>query len=150
MKLIVIEDDELFAELIKRALVGLTDSVIMVKSWAEAQPHLAEQQMAWVDLRLSPEVRERESLEHIRNLRQQHSDIVIIVGSGFITPKLREDLHEAGVDAVFHKDTNFSAEQVAAIIIVALMRAEMRGSVEVNLLLQRAQKWMHERHPAIA
>lgn len=150
MKLLIIEDDANFAYLVARALDGLTESVVVAQSWEEAKPHLAERQMAWIDLRLPPTTHEEESVANIRALRMERPELVIIVGSGYITPELRARLDRAGVDAAFYKDASFSAEQVASIIIVALMRANLRGHVENKFLLQRALEWMHERHPAIA
>lgn len=147
MKLVIIEDDPFFAALVARALEGLVQSVVIVSTWEEAAYHFPDRDVAWVDLRISPEVKERESLEFIKKLRVQQPGLVIIVGSGFISPEFQLELEAVGVDACFHKDSKFSVEQVASIVLAAMMRANLRGNAETKTLLTRALEWMHHRHP---
>lgn len=149
-RLIIIEDDPLFAELVKRALEGLMESVMIASSWDEAQEQLDTSNLAWADLRLSPQCREQESIHRIEELRAKRPDIVIVVGSGFITPETRAKLERAGVDGCFYKDKHFSVNQVASLILNAIMRANLRGHEVNKKLLTRALEWMHEKHPHAA
>lgn len=147
MKLVIIEDDANFATLLAHALEGLTESVIVVSNWTDARANMTGRDVAWIDLRLAPDTHEAESLREITQLREQRSDLVIVVGSGYITPEMRAKLDQAGVDACFYKDSSFSAKQVASLIVAAIMKANMRNNESTRRLLVRALQWMQDRFP---
>lgn len=149
VKLLIVEDDENFARLITRALEGLADEAEVVNDWHKAFIHIETEKddALWADLRM-PGTSEEESIERIKMLRESNPKIVIIVGSGFITPHVRSKLNKAGVDAVFYKDAGFKAEQVASLIVLGIMRANMRTPNFYAKLLTKALEWMHSRYPA--
>lgn len=151
MKLLILEDDAAFASLVVRALDGLFTSAEIVDSWEKAEPLLIESSAAWFDLRIysldGRSVTAEEGVENIGQVRKKCPDLVIIVGSGFISPEMRAKLDRAGVDQVFYKGSGFSPEQVAAIIIGAIMRASMRSGETVRALLDKALQWHHRKYP---
>lgn len=148
MTLLVVEDDPNFGELIARALEGLVERVNLVSNWHLAFSHLREEQddVAWVDLRM-PSSDEAQSINSIELMRKHHSNVVIIVGSGYITPEIRAKLERAGVDGVFYKDGSFRAEQVAALIVLGLMKASKRSPHFNDKLLTRGLEWLRDRFP---
>lgn len=150
LKLIVIEDDENFARLVARALDGLVESAERVANWREAFLHISTEKddVAWVDLRM-PGTSEEESIQNITKLRHENHRIVIVVGSGFVTPHVRAKLDRAGVDGCFYKDAGFRAEQVASLIVLGMMRARMRNEAFNDKLLARALEWLSERYPTV-
>lgn len=147
MKLLILEDDRNFATLVCVALEGLFDEVQIVESWDKAEPLFSNQNVAWIDLRVSADVSVEQAVLKIKTTREQNLDLVIVVGSGFITPELRAKLERAGVDSVFYKDSGFSPQQVASIIVAALMRASMRSGEKVRTLLTKALEWHHLKYP---
>lgn len=147
MKLIILEDDAAFATLVARALDGLVSSVEIVDSWEKAAPLFHDRNTAWIDLRIYPNVTAEQAIVNIKGVRQENRDLVIIVGSGFVTPELRAKLERAGVDQVFYKDSRFSPQQVASIIVAAVMRASMRSGDKVRGLLDKALQWHHQKYP---
>lgn len=152
LKLLIIEDDANFASLVARALEGLVDEAVTVSDWKKAILHIETEKddCLWADLRMPPHVTEFDAIENIESLRKTHPELVIIVGSGFITPLLRAQLNQAGVDSVFYKDAGFKAEQVASLIVLGIMRAKMRNGNFLDKLLERALGWMSERYPTVA
>lgn len=151
LKLLIIEDDPRFASLIVRALEGLADEVETVNDWAKAFIHIETEKddAVWVDLRM-PHSSEEDSIANITKLRNSNHRIVIVVGSGFITPLVRAQLDRAGVDGCFYKDAGFRAEQVASLIVLGMMRARMRNVTTNDKLLTRALEWLGERYPNVA
>lgn len=151
LKLLVIEDDPNFAKLVARALEGLADEVETVANWEEAFLHTETKNddAVWADLRM-PGTSEEEAIANITKMRMLNFRIVIVVGSGFITPYVRAQLNKAGVDGVFYKDAGFKAEQVASLIVLGMMRARMRNETFNDKLLSRALEWLSERYPTVA
>lgn len=148
INLLIIEDDPNFGELVGRALEGLVERVNIVCNWHLAFQHVREQQdeVAWVDLRM-PTSTETQSIENIELLRKHHTNVVIIVGSGYVTPEIRAKLERAGVDGVFYKSGHFNAEQIATLIILGLMKASKRNPHFNDRLLTRGLEWLRNRFP---
>ncbi len=153
MSVLVIEDDENFASLVAKALSGLADEIHIVSNWKDAFDRLdtGVDTAAWVDLRM-PGVTEDDAIANIHTLRVHNPGVVIIVGSGYVTPYIRAKLERAGVDAVHYKDASFKAEQVASLITLGIMRASMRvpDSDRIRKILSKALDWMTIRFPHTA
>jgi DNA-binding NarL/FixJ family response regulator len=145
VNLVIIEDDANFAHLVAQALDGLVDKVTVMDHW-EDLPAIDANDLAWVDLR-TPRSGVDDSIRHIHSLRQRRPDIVIVVGSGFITPEVRARLEQAGADGCFYKSSSFTAEQVASLIVLALSRATKRNYEANRKLLARALEWHSHRFP---
>jgi len=150
-KLLIIEDDQNLSEMIGKALDGLVDSCSQVDNWDEAFAHIEKEgdDAAWIDLRM-PKASVEESVQNIAKLRAGNQRIIIIVGSGFITPYVRAQLSQAGVDGCFYKSAAFKAEQVAALIVLGMMRAKMRTPTFNDKFLQRGLALMAQRYPNVA
>ncbi len=148
MKIIIIEDDTNYAELVARALEGLAKPAVVATSWEDAEQYLKEPDtnVMWIDLRM-PTSSEARSVEKIKDVRQRFSDIVMIVASGYITPIMREELKAAGVDGFLYKGDHFDPRQVASLIITAMMSASGRSAKVDKSLLPKALEWMHQRFP---
>lgn len=149
VKVVIIEDEADFAKLIGRCLDGLADSVATFSDWIGALQHIDtyDDDVAWVDLRM-PTSSEEDSIKHIAELRSRNKRIVIVVGSGYITAEVRAELDRAGADGCFYKTAEFKAEQVASLIVLGMMRANMR--YPNGKLLERALAWMKVRFPNAA
>ncbi len=147
MRVLIIEDDRNYADLVTQALGGLASPAQHAASWEDAEQYLdaTGPDVAWVDLRLIPGVGEQESAARIKALKKRYPEIVIIVGSGYITPQIREDLKDF-VDAFLYKGTQFEARQIASLIVQGMMRASARGNS--RLLLDQALAWMHAKFPS--
>lgn len=150
LKLLIIEDDANFSTLVARALEGLADEVERVDNWTQAFIHTNTEKddAVWADLRM-PGTSEEEAIENIAKLRTLNHRIVIVVGSGFITPYVRAKLDQAGCDGVFYKNAGFKAEQVASLIVLGMMRARMRNAAFNDKLLGKALEWLSERYPTV-
>lgn len=151
LKLLIVEDDRHIATLIGRALDGLADCVDCVDNWEAAFDHISRNNddALWADLRM-PGTSEEDAIANIAKLRSLNHRIVIIVGSGFITPHIRALLDKVGTDAVFYKQAGFKAEQVASLIVLGMMRSRMRDASFNDRLLGRALEWLSERYPTAA
>lgn len=151
MDLIVIEDDTNFAMLVAHALEGLTDSVSVYSDWKDAFERVKKGRqgdVAWVDLRM-PSSSEKETISHIAKMRRDHNDIVIIVGSGYITPEIRAALEKIGADGVYYKGGKYTPEQIGSLIVLGLMRASKRKPHSMDSLLNKAMDWFHQKFPNI-
>lgn len=153
MSVLIIEDEITFAEMVGRAIEGLADEIHIVSTWVEAFERLKTDADAvtWADLRM-PNIDEDSAIDNIAKMRKQNPGVVIIVGSGYVTPYIRARLERAGVDAVFYKDASFKAEQVASLITLGIMRASMRvpDSAKIKQILDKALDWMAKRFPHTA
>jgi DNA-binding NtrC family response regulator len=151
LKLLIIEDDANMSVLVARALDGLADEVDRVDNWQQAFIHVETEKddVVWADLRM-PDSPEYESIGNIAKLRALNRRVVIIVGSGFITPLIRAQLDRAGIDGVFYKSAEFRAEQVASLIVLGMMRARLRNTEFDNRMLTKALEWLSERYPTVA
>lgn len=148
MNLIVIEDDENFASLVAKSLEGLVDNVSVFSDWDNAFSTVQNTtgDIAWVDLRM-PTSSERQTIDRIAKLRSTHQDIVIIVGSGYITPEIRASLDRAGIDGCYYKGGKYTPEQVGSLIVLGLMRASKRNPNTMNAMLNKAMEWFHKKFP---
>ncbi len=151
LKVLIVEDDDNFAKLIRSALDGLADEISVVSDWTKAFLHISTEKddVLWADLRM-PGTFEQEAIENIETVRAANPRMVIVVGSGYITPIIRAQLNKAGVDSVFYKDAGFRVEQVASLIVLGIMRAKMRNGTFLDKLLTKALEWMSERYPTVA
>lgn len=145
-RIVILEDDYNFAFLIKSALDGLAKEIVITESWDDALRNAQNGQVIWIDLRM-PESPIEVSMERVRSLRKENDQIVIIVGSGFISPKIRADLERAGVDGCFYKGVDFKAQQVGALVIAAMMKATKRSYESHKKMLELALQWLKNRYP---
>lgn len=145
MKLIVIEDDPGFAHLIKETLTGFAESISVFDNWGIA--NFEDCEVAWIDLRM-PDSGERETVDRVKRLRAHNKDIIIIIGSGHITPELRDELDHLGIDGWYYKSANFTAGQMASLVILSIMKGVKRTSGLHKKLLQAGLEWLGKRFPA--
>ncbi len=149
-RFIIVEDDPNFATLVARSIDGLAEKPItVVDNWKDAMDQIENADVAWVDLRMPSSI-EAESIKWVANLRKEHKRVVVVVGSGFITPEVRAHLEQAGIDAVYVKEGQYDPKQMASVVILALMKACKRNPDFDRRLLDRALEWMHERYHEVA
>lgn len=148
IRVIVIEDDENFAQLIGMTLTGLIEPISIVDNWEAAFEMIESERhdVAWADLRM-PMSHEAETVLRIAHLRKINPDIVIIVGSGYLTPALQAELHRAGTDGIFFKGDRYDPKRVATLIVLGLMRVKKRSVKFNDQLLLKALQWMEQRFP---
>lgn len=149
MRVLIIEDDPHYADLVARALDGLAKPAVIVSDWEQAEEYLDKKdpegstEVAWIDLRM-PTSTEEESVERITALRARHQDLVIIVASGFLSDDIKSKL--SGVDGFLAKD-RFNPKQVASLIVLGILRSNKRLHRAGGELLNCALVWLHERYP---
>lgn len=145
---VILEDDENFATLVQRALEGLADSFTKIDSWTKLD-RTNRSEIMWIDLRM-PDSDVKMSLDRIKELRSIDAEMIIIVGSGFISPEISARLHQLDTDGLYFKGGQFDPYQVASIVLLAIMRAKKRNPEAHAALLDRALKWMGKRFPEAA
>ena len=144
----VIEDDEAFTTLLKSTLRGLSDDLHTFYNWTGADESVEAADIVWIDLRLMPDFGEEQSIARIEALRKKRPGLVIIVGSGYVSPLVRAKLDKAGIDGVFFKNHQFAAREVGILIVASVMRASLRGAEAHRELLERVLAWNSLRYPA--
>lgn len=151
MIILILEDDMNYATLVAKALEGLAEPAVIAQSWEEAEAYLATHaespDVAWIDLRMPPNVTVEISETRIMALRASHPNLVVIVASGYLEPMLRYRLMEAGVDGCLYKGNKFEPAQIASLIVVGLMKASRSGKNVRQQVLDRALEWLHARFP---
>lgn len=151
MKIVIIEDDAGYAELITRTLDGLADSIQVATDWDTGERLISDKaDMVWVDLRLPPRTFEADSVIRIRQLRQRHPDLVIIVASGYISPEIKIELKDSGVDDFLYKGGRFDGRQVGSLILRSLVMAGNTGRKINPAILTKATEWLLIRFPNAA
>lgn len=144
MKMLVIEDNLIYARLVERYLTGLADKIVIVESWDAAEPHLAgNPNIIWIDL-LVPGYDESHALRKVTEVRAVHHEAIILVVSGIPDPTLFERAIAAGADAFMDKLSVASENQIISLLILATMRAKERG-IDTAKFLERAQQFLNER-----
>lgn len=136
MKVLVIEDDTAYAELIARYLKGLARELIVVGTWEEAEPHILNAvDIYWIDWFISGYADNFTEVK-IGQIREDNKEATILVVSG--NPMIEARALKAGAD-LFECKTNLEKQgQVIAILMSALLNARRRGAnTEVFLHLAR-------------
>lgn len=144
MKMLIIEDDVIYVGLLERYLEGLADEIIIAKSWEEAKQHIQVAQIMWIDLIIPPH-NEDFAIVQIGEIRAQNSNAVIFVVSGVVSPDTKREALAAGADYFAEKMDHITQNQIIALMISALMKAQERGSRESLTFLQRARELINER-----
>lgn len=143
MKLLIVEDDPLYASLLERYLEGLADEIAIVDSWEAAEAFVPTAHMMWLDLVIPPHNDDYAFLR-IRAFRDINRKAVIFVVSGIPDDTLKEKALQAGADGFAHKMDATSQTQVIALMISALMKVQERG-YDCLKFLQRARELLSER-----
>lgn len=145
MKVLIVEDDPLFAELVRRYLDGLAE-IVVAHSWAEAYKYLEPfPTVMWIDLihqGYGDDV--TSSLIRIQGIRKQNSDVVILVVSGALDHDIQDRCLSAGADAFIAKHDIGPQNKAIAHILLALLNAEKRG-VDVTKYLEQTQLFLQAR-----
>lgn len=152
-RILIIEDDPFFCELVQRDLDGVADTVLTALSWEEAEQHFSgELTVIWADLVIPPEGVE-ESIEKVRRLRALYPDTVLLVCSGYLTEENRRLLREVGVDGMADKSSRPGS--AIALITLGIMRdkdiTEFSKDKARQLLADRANAMRGEvtgKHPS--
>ena len=146
MKIIVIEDDANYAELVRHALDGLATSVQVFHNWEEARYAIEQKpNVLWIDLAVTG-VTFDDVTRNIGNARKD-AELIIVVASGFLDAKRRKELEIVGVDFMDDKQNRIDPLQIASLIVLGILKAKRRGSKSAAALLDRALEFMHARFP---
>jgi len=149
MTVLIIDDDPGYTMLIELALREFADVILKAMTWDEADPLLSQNpDVAWVDLVVPPDG-VQQSLQRIRQLREQNVQIVIVISSGYIEQSVAAQLDEIGVDAIMAKGQRFEPGQVAALVVLGMIKAEGRGVTRNREYLTKATDLMQKRFPKI-
>jgi len=150
IKIIVIEDDANYAEMIQGALTGIADEIIICETWEQAQLAFEKKpNVLWVDLAV-PGTDPDSVAKRIAGVRQSDGELIIVVASGYLTPERRAQLGAAGVDFMDNKMNRVNPLQIASLIILGMLAAKRRGARTIGPYLDRALDFMHARFPESA
>lgn len=145
MKMLIIEDDALYVELLQRYLEGLADEIVVAHNWREAEQHVKDSKIIWVDLVLPPETTKEQCLLQVGYVRSINARAVIFVVSGVSDPDIPKRSLDAGADYFAHKTDLVTQTQVIALMISSLMMAHERGAEESLRFLDKARMLLNER-----
>lgn len=143
MKMLIIEDDILYVGILQRYLEGLTDEIIVAKNWEVAEQFLSVADIMWIDLVVPPH-NEKFAIIKIGEIRKANERVVIFVVSGIPDESIGREVIAAGADFFAEKMDMTNQNQVIALMIQALMKAEERGK-DAMKFLQRARQLISER-----
>lgn len=145
MKILIVEDDAGYRDILQRYLNGLGDEIVFTDTWEKAQPHYGAD-VFWLDIFIPPHGEKKIKLE-MGIIRATNSHAVIFVVSGLCDPNLKREMIAAGADAFVCKHDVATRSQVIALMLSALMQAEGRGKPATKYL-QKARELLAE-NPAI-
>lgn len=146
IKMLVVEDNALYAGLLDRYLSDLVDELNITSSWSDAERYIADSDIAWIDLVLPPDDAES-SIIRIGEVRQKNAQIVIFVVSGMPDDgkaTLADKARQAGADHFVYKFALGTHDQIIAVMIHALMTLSDRGC-DVAKYLNKARQLLSER-----
>lgn len=148
MKIIIIEDNDRYSTAIKNILGGFADEVVVVRTWTEATSYFNDDpDVIWIDLEL-PDSDVEDTIHKIKDLRAQDSDVVILVVSGHVDPKVTQLAEKSGVDVVECKAMAATPRKLFSLIMLAMTRAVARGAKRrLPELLERIAKFTAETFP---
>lgn len=158
MKVLIIEDSKLYADLICHYLQGLADDIVVAVDWDDAKKHVnTRHDVAWFDLHIPKSREDRSPLHledmvlHIGEMRGKFDDTVIVVCSGWLDDNLSRRLYEVRADMVEHKTKVMSPEQIVSLVLMGIMRANTRSKNKERLMqiLQKASKFIAEAYPKL-
>lgn len=144
MKMLIIEDDDLYVGILERYLEGLTDELIIVENWEDAEKHIPVASIIWADLVIPPHDRDYGILK-IGQIRKGNEKAVIFVVSGAPGQDVKLKAESAGADLFVEKAEAIKSTQVIALMISALLKAHERGNGVAVKFLQKARQLLSER-----
>lgn len=110
MKVLVIEDDENLAELIKRTLEPISAEITCVRTLAEGMAEVARvpaPEVVTLDLNL-PDSTATETLERVKTLREKNENALILIVTGALDISHRSKAIEFGADDFIVKHEAFA------------------------------------------
>lgn len=148
MKIVLIEDNQRYSDILANMLDGFASEVVVVKTWEEAKPHLEDNpDVAWIDLQL-PDSGPEETVMRIGEVRSNDPDVVIIVVSGHIDPQIEKDALRHGADHIEQKAISGTRQKLLSLIMLAMVKAQQRGAKRrLPTLLEHAARFMAETFP---
>lgn len=148
MRIVIIEDNERYANVIQNALDGFATEIVTVSTWKEAEPYLhTKPDVAWVDLQL-PDSEARDTIVKIAEVRSKNAEIVIIVVSGFVDDEIRKAALESGVDVIENKNAASTRRKLISLILLAMNGAQNRMPTERRVsLLEHAARFISSTFP---
>jgi len=149
MTVLIIDDDPNYTYLVEQALNGIADTILKAQSWKDAAPLIEQKpEVAWIDLCIPPDG-VHDSIEHIRVLREKRVEMIIVISSGYVEPYVAKELNDLHVDAIMSKGGRFEPGQVAALVVLGMMRSADRGLRPDKEWLSHALQIMKRRFPTI-
>lgn len=140
MKILIVEDDELMAELIRRYLEPVADEVVVAFNLTDAMKEVVKVppfDLVTLDLNL-PESHGLETLRYIDQIKAANPDSLVIVISGTVTADAHEKVLAAGADAFLHKNEfragHGSVMRAVRDVAMAVIRTPRRYTRNVELL----------------
>lgn len=146
VKLLIIEDNAIYADMVKDRLGPLADEITIVRSWDTARIYFQSEhpQMVWIDLILdgteaTPATGVEDAIQEIREIRARIPNTVIVVVSGVVIHDVPDRVMEAGADAFISKMDAGKDERLLSLILLAIQRARGRGA-KADDILDRAMQ----------
>lgn len=145
MKILLIEDSESYATLVSRYLSGLVDEVHVASTWKEAELMLSGMDLIWFDLFL-PDMEPPDTFVRVAEVRSRVNDVVIIVVSGFMDERVKQQAIRSGADLAVEKHDASTPMQIASLVLLAITYAERRGA-NISQILERSIQFMTTNFP---
>lgn len=127
MKVLILDDDAPYAELVAIALRGIAETVSWENSWDAAMASLERQlpNVLWADLNIPPEG-PGGSIERVREVHRRYPDLVIVVASGYLLEGVKQRLEEAGAILAMEKAVRFDPTDVASLVLFGVYLAAQK------------------------
>lgn len=144
MKILIVEDNDHYANLVRKYLNGLATEIVVVHSWADAQRHVQMRyDVAWFDLHI-PDAQISDMVLKIAEMRDKHQKTVIVVCSGYITEERKKELSAIGADVIADKSMVLNPVEITSLVMLGIMNAVHRTGDDEGLakMLERASKFV--------
>lgn len=149
MKVLVVEDDPNYAEIVLKALQGFAKEIKLVRQWIDAELLIkSKPDIAWIDLRLL-DINLADELHRIKAIREDNPNLVIIIVSGYIDEDLYRKLKAIGVDYTSAKSDRIDPYQIASLTMLGLLTAVKRGVINLEPFINHGLKLLKQRYPEL-
>lgn len=138
MKLLIVEDHEILAGLIKRLAGSLVSSCEITDRLGEAIKLICTERfdVIWLDLFLL-DASADDTIKAIPLMRATAPEAIIVVLTGAVDAKECPRAVAAGADACLHKTQGMSAQMIFELLATGALKAQERGVTSAAQFLER-------------
>lgn len=132
LRILILDDDILFADLVARVLRVNGDPVSVCSTWNTAEELIVEHgiNVFWADLRIPPGGI-TESIERLGIICARFPDLIVVVSSGHLLDGVRERLEAAGVKYAMEKSSGFDPVEAASLVLFGVYKSGKANHAEL-------------------